>query len=56
MRQAQFHLTRRAARDLQVIHRYSVEEWSEEKARAYIDTLYAAMGAAADKPETGLLR
>ena len=56
MRQAQFHLTRRAARDLQVIHRYSVEEWGEEKARAYINTLYAAMGAAADKPETGLLR
>jgi len=54
--QAQFYLTRLAARDLKAIHRYSVEEWGEETARAYVEKLYAAMAAAADKPATGLLR
>jgi plasmid stabilization system protein ParE len=53
---ARFFLTRNAALDLRKIHTRSRREWGEEVADRYLADLYAAMGQAANTPETGRLR
>ena len=53
---ATFLLARNAALDLRRIHTQSRREWGEDVADQNLADLYAAMGAAAAKPEKGRLR
>jgi toxin ParE1/3/4 len=48
-----FHLTRRAARDLQEIYNYSLSVWGENTATHYINDIYSAFHTIDENPHAG---
>lgn len=51
---AHLALSRRATRDLEVIHRYSIEQWGDRVAEEYLDSIEEALQRLKNSP--GLLR
>jgi len=50
-----FKLSREAASDIEAIAHYTVEQWGEAQAIAYIDGLLATCEQIANHPELGVL-
>ena len=51
-----FRLTAHAKEDLYSIWLYSLQQWGEQKADAYIEALYQRFALLAEQPQLGVMR